>query len=73
MELIFGEGVSYINNIVKTALGAGLIVQKGTWVYLVKDETSLGQGMARAVQHVKDNPDLLAYLEAELDKGVRDV
>jgi len=68
VELIFGEGVSYINNVVKTALDAGLIVQKGAWVYLVKDESSLGQGMPRAVQHVKDTPELLEYLETELSK-----
>lgn len=68
VDLIFGEGIARVNDVINLAIDAGLIIQKGAWVYLVKDESSLGQGMPRAVQHVKDTPELLEYLETELAK-----
>ncbi|MEG2457659.1 MAG: recombinase RecA [Bacilli bacterium] len=73
VEIIYGEGVSRMGEIVDLASSINLIEKAGAW-YAYKGE-KIGQGKENAKAFLKDNPELALELEKQirahfgLDKG----
>ncbi len=63
-DLIFGEGISKIGEILDIGVEKGLIKKSGSWFSY--GETKLGQGRETVKQLLTDNPELLEELETSL-------
>jgi recombination protein RecA len=65
-DIMYGEGVSKIGEILDLGVKAGLIEKSGAWFSY--DSTRIGQGRENAKTFLKENPALLDRLE----KAIRD-
>ena len=65
-DILYGEGVSKMGELLDLGVKAGLIEKAGSW-FSYKDER-IGQGRESARQFLKDNP----KKAAELEKAIRD-
>jgi recombination protein RecA len=63
-DIIFGEGISREGDVLDLAVTDGIVERSGTW-YSYKGDR-LGQGRENAKLALKDNPDLLKKVEAEI-------
>ncbi len=65
-DIIFGQGISKVGNILDVAVNLDIIKKAGAW-FSYNDE-KLGQGREKAKEFLEQNPDVLA----EVDKLVRE-
>ncbi len=65
-DILYGEGVSKMGELLDLGVKAGLIEKAGSW-FSYKD-TRIGQGRESARQYLKDNP----KVAEELEKAIRD-
>ena len=65
-DILYGEGVSKMGELLDLGVKAGLIEKAGSW-FSYKDDR-IGQGRESARQYLKDNP----KVAAELEKAIRD-
>ena len=65
-DILYGEGVSKMGELLDLGVKAGLIEKAGSW-FSYKD-TRIGQGRDSARQYLKDNP----KVAEELEKAIRD-
>ena len=65
-DILYGEGVSKMGELLDLGVKAGLIEKAGSW-FSYKD-ARIGQGRESARQYLKDNP----KVAAELEKAIRD-
>ncbi len=63
-DIIFGEGISREGDVLDLAVNDGIVERTGTW-YSYKGDR-LGQGRENAKLALKDNPDLMKRIEAEI-------
>jgi recombination protein RecA len=63
-DIMYGEGVSKVGEILDLGVKANLIEKSGAWFSY--DSTRIGQGRENAKQFLKDNPDMLARLEQSI-------
>ena len=63
-DIMYGEGISKIGEIIDLAVEAEIINKSGSWFSY--DGTKLGQGRDAVKKLLKDNPDLTETLEAKL-------
>jgi protein RecA len=63
-DIIFGEGISRIGDLVDAAVTEGLIQKSGSW-FSYKDE-KIGQGREKTVDYVKNHPDVAEELETAI-------
>jgi recombination protein RecA len=63
-EIMFGQGISYIGDLLDLAVEHTIIEKSGTW-FSFKGER-LGQGRENVREMLKANPDLLADLEVQV-------
>ena len=63
-DIIFGEGISREGDVLDLAVNDGIVERTGTW-YSYKGDR-LGQGRENAKLALKDNPDLMKKMEAEV-------
>ena len=63
-DIMYGEGISKVGEIIDLAVEAGIINKSGSWFSY--DGTKLGQGRDAVKSLLKDNPDLMETLEAKL-------
>ena len=63
-DIIFGEGISREGDVLDLAVNDGIVERTGTW-YSYKGDR-LGQGRENAKLAMKDNPDLMKKMEAEI-------
>ena len=63
-DIMYGEGISKIGEIIDLGVQADIIDKSGAW-YAYKDE-KIGQGRENTKQFLKDNPDMLAEIEAKI-------
>jgi len=66
-EILYGEGISRLGEIIDMAIAKNLIEKAGAW-FSYKGER-IGQGRENARQWLKDNPEKCAELEAVLRGG----
>ena len=63
-DIMYGEGISKIGELVDMGLKFGFLQKSGAWFYM--GEERLGQGRDAAKQYLKDNPDVADSLEAAI-------
>jgi recombination protein RecA len=63
-DILYGEGISRMGEVIDLGVAAGLIDKSGAW-YSV-DGNRIGQGKENARQYLKDNPELAQSLEAKI-------
>ena len=69
-EIMFGEGISKIGEIVDLGVEYEIITKKGSWFSY--GDTKLGQGDAAVKEMLKDNPELAEELEAKIMEKIND-
>lgn len=60
-DIMYGEGVSKLGEILDLGVKAGLVEKSGAWFSY--DSIRIGQGRENAKTYLKDNPDVAARLE----------
>jgi recombination protein RecA len=63
-DVIYGEGISKIGEIIDLGVEHGIIKKSGSWFSY--GDTKLGQGRDAVKRLLKDNPDLVEELEAKI-------
>ena len=66
VDIMYGEGVSKLGEIVDMSANIGLIEKSGAWYSYNGDK--IGQGRENVKQFLKDNPELCEQLETEIRK-----
>lgn len=69
-DIVFGEGISKIGEIIDIGVERGIIKKSGSWFSY--NDTKLGQGKDALKQLLKDNPDLLAELEQKVKDSFKE-
>jgi recombination protein RecA len=69
-EIIFGEGISKIGEIVSLGVDHNIIKKSGSWFSY--GDTKLGQGSEAVKALLKDNPELCEELVAKIMKTIND-
>jgi len=60
-DIMYGEGVSKVGEVLDLGVKAGLVEKSGAWFSY--DSTRIGQGRENAKQYLKDNPDMAKRIE----------
>ena len=55
-DIMFGEGISRVGDILDLAAGLDVVVKSGAWY--AYDGSKIGQGRENAKQYLKDNPEI---------------
>ncbi len=63
-DIIFGEGISKIGEIIDMGVELGIIQKSGSWFSY--DSNKLGQGRDTVKQLITDNPELATELEGKI-------
>ncbi len=63
-EILYGEGISFVGELVDLGVNFGFVQKAGSWYSIGKDK--IGQGKENAKQYLKDNPDAAKALEAKI-------
>lgn len=63
-EIIYGEGISKLGEMVDIAVRLDLVQKSGSWFSM--GEVRLGQGRDAVKQYLKDNPDVAEKLEEDI-------
>ena len=63
-DIMYGEGISKIGELVDMGLKFGFLQKSGAWFYM--DEERLGQGRDSAKQYFKDHPEIAEQLQAKI-------
>jgi|SRR5579875_158157 len=61
-DIMYGEGISKVGELVDLGVKAGVIEKSGAWFSF--DSQRIGQGRENAKQFLKDNPDIAGRIEA---------
>jgi len=60
-DIIYGEGVSKVGCIIDVAVDMNIVNKSGSWFSY--NDNKLGQGRDKAIEHLKENPDMLEEIE----------
>jgi len=60
-DIMYGEGVSKVGEILDLGVKAGIVEKSGAWFSF--DSVRIGQGRENAKQYLKDNPDMAVRIE----------
>ena len=63
-DIMYGEGISKMGEILDLGVNAGLVEKSGAW--FSAEGVRIGQGRENAKQYLRDNPDMAASLEAKI-------
>lgn len=63
-EIIFGEGISKTRALIEEGLEEGIITKGGAWYSF--GEIKLGNGIIKASEFLKDNPEIMKEIEKQL-------
>jgi recombination protein RecA len=63
-EIIYGEGISRLGEIIDMGVNTGVLEKSGSWFNYGKDR--IGQGKENVKQFLKDNPKMAAEIEAKI-------
>ena len=64
LDLLFGEGISYVGSLLDAAVKYDMLEKSGSW-YSYNGE-KIGQGRDKTIDFLKDNPDVSATLDKKL-------
>ena len=68
-DIMYGEGVSKVGEILDIGVNYGIIKKSGSWFSY--GETKLGQGRDAVKSLIKDNPELAEELEAKIINAIK--
>jgi recombination protein RecA len=68
-DIMYGEGVSKLGEVLDLGVKAGLVEKSGAWFSY--DSVRIGQGRENAKSYLKENPDVAARIEQSI-RGHRD-
>jgi recombination protein RecA len=63
-DIIYGEGISYIGDVVDIGAATDILEKSGTW--LSYGQERLGQGREKAKQYLREHPEMLAEIDAKI-------
>ncbi len=63
-DIMFGEGISYVGDVLDLAAGINVINKSGAWY--AYEGSKIGQGRENAKQYLKDNPEVCADVSAKV-------
>ncbi len=63
-DIVFGEGIDHVSDLLEVGERLGVVVRSGAWVSWREEQ--LGQGREPAYRRLKEDPDLLRSLEADV-------
>ncbi len=63
-DIMYGEGISKVGEILDLGVKAGLVEKSGAWFSY--DSIRIGQGRENAKVYLKENPEMMARLEAAI-------
>ncbi|RZO68172.1 MAG: recombinase RecA [Parvularculaceae bacterium] len=66
-DIMYGEGVSYVGEIIDLGVKAGVVEKSGSWFSYGSER--IGQGRENAKQFLKDNPDMAAEIDLAIRKN----
>jgi recombination protein RecA len=64
LDIVFGQGISRLGDLIDHALALGVIQKSGTWFSF--GETRLGQGRENARAYLEQNPELAQQIEQQV-------
>lgn len=67
-EILFGEGISKIGELVDLGVNYGIVKKSGSWFSY--DDTKLGQGRDAAKRMIADNPELADEIETRIKEAM---
>jgi recombination protein RecA len=70
-DIVFGEGISHIGEIVDLGVDLEIIHKSGSWFSY--GETKLAQGRDAVKELLKDNPQLADEIEAKIREKLKEV
>ena len=70
-DIMYGEGISKIGEILDLGVKAGLVEKSGAWFSY--DSVRIGQGRENAKTYLRENPEMAARLEAAIRRKTDDV
>ena len=68
-EILFGQGISKIGEIVDLGVQYGIVKKSGSWFSY--EDTKIGQGREAAKRMIADNPELAEEIEAKIFAAMR--
>ena len=63
-DIIYGEGISYLGDVIDLGVSTGIIQKSGTW--LAYGDDKMGQGRERAKVFLKENPKIRQEIDARI-------
>jgi recombination protein RecA len=66
-DIMYGEGVSKIGEILDLGVKAGVVEKSGAWFSY--DSIRIGQGRENSKTYLKENPEITARIEAAIRRG----
>lgn len=69
-EVMFGEGISKVGEIVDLGVQLGILTKSGSWYSY--NETKIGQGRDAVKNMLKDNPELCEEIEAKITASLQE-
>ena len=70
-DILFGEGISKIGEIIDLGVEFGIIKKSGSWFSY--GESKIGQGRDAVKQMLLDNPELAEEIEAKIREAIKEV
>ncbi|MGC6329280.1 recombinase RecA [Rhizorhabdus sp. FW153] len=70
-DIMYGEGVSKVGELLDLGVKAGLVEKSGAWFSY--DSIRIGQGRENSKNYLRENPELAAKLEAAIRGNAEDV
>lgn len=67
-DIMYGEGISKVGEVLDLGVDLGIIKKSGSWFSY--GDTKLGQGRDAVKALIKDNPELMEELEAQIVEGL---
>ena len=68
-DIVFGEGISHIGEIIDLAVEFGIIKKSGSWFSY--GETKIGQGRESVKNLLNDNPELVEELDVKIREAIK--
>ncbi len=69
-DIMYGEGISRIGELVDLGVEYGLVRKSGAWFYM--GETRIGQGRENAKKYMRENPETADQLEADIRAAIQE-
>lgn len=70
VDLLFGEGISYLGDLVDTGVKSGVLRKSGAWVNY--DGKKIGQGREGTKKFLKENPKIAREIDLKIRKAARE-